>query len=96
MIDHISISISDFSISKRFYITALAPLGLHVVGEDDGWIGFGKNQQGVFWFGVGRIGSVARQSTFLFAMLSSVWREDLFQLHLYQRHHLRGCRGGLE
>ena len=53
MIDHISISISDFAASKHFYTKVLAPLGIHVVGEDDGWIGFGKNQQGVFWFGVG-------------------------------------------
>ncbi len=52
MIDHISISISDIAVSQQFYLQALAPLDMSVVGEDNGWIGFGKDQQGVFWFGV--------------------------------------------
>ena len=53
MIDHISISVANTDVSKLFYQQALAPLGIHVVGEDDGWVGFGKDQQGAFWFGPG-------------------------------------------
>ena len=52
-IDHIGLAISDVKISKAFYTKALAPLGIVPVGEDQGWVGFGKNGIGDFWFGEG-------------------------------------------
>jgi catechol 2,3-dioxygenase-like lactoylglutathione lyase family enzyme len=52
MIDHIGISVSDLETSLHFYSSALEPLGMSKVGEDNGWVGFGANQQAVFWFGV--------------------------------------------
>ena len=33
MFDHVKFGVSDFAASKAFYLTALAPLGVTVVGE---------------------------------------------------------------
>ncbi len=51
-IDHIVISISDYEISKKFYLKALAPLEIELVVERKGWAGFGKEGKPKFWFGV--------------------------------------------
>ena len=51
LIDHIGIAVSNYSTSKAFYTKALAPLGIEQVGKDQGWVGFGKDGQGAFWFG---------------------------------------------
>ncbi len=55
MIDHIGISVSNVHASIRFYTRALKPLGMQLLGEDNGWVGFGENQQAVFWFGIEEI-----------------------------------------
>ena len=52
LIDHISLSISDVERSKQFYTRVLATLDIEQVGETHGWIGFGRNGKGDFWFGV--------------------------------------------
>ncbi|MBN1870323.1 MAG: VOC family protein [Candidatus Omnitrophica bacterium] len=54
MIDHIGLAVSDQAKSKKFYIKALAPLGISEVKEMQGWSGFGKDGKPEFWFGVGR------------------------------------------
>ena len=51
MIDHIGLSVSDAARSRAFYEKALAPLGIDLVTEVEGWSGFGKNGKPEFWFG---------------------------------------------
>lgn len=41
MLDHIIISVSDYSVSKSFYEKALEPLGYHVIMEFGEAAGFG-------------------------------------------------------
>jgi len=52
IIDHIGMAISDYEKSKEFYLKALAPLGIQLVAEVQGWAGFGKKGKPEFWFGV--------------------------------------------
>jgi catechol 2,3-dioxygenase-like lactoylglutathione lyase family enzyme len=37
LLDHVHLGVSDLEASKRFYTGALAPLGLGITGEGDGW-----------------------------------------------------------
>ncbi len=51
IIDHIGLSVSDYSRSLEFYRRALAPLGIELVVEIDGWAGLGCDGKAEFWFG---------------------------------------------
>lgn len=51
IIDHLGIAISDYERSKTFYSRALAPLGIDLVMEVEGWCGLGRNAKPEFWFG---------------------------------------------
>ena len=51
IIDHIGISIKDYDQSKAFYEKALAPLGIRLIMEVQGWAGFGRGEKPEFWFG---------------------------------------------
>ena len=51
IIDHIGFAISNHENSKEFYSKALAPLGIELVAEVQGWAGYGKNGKPEFWFG---------------------------------------------
>ncbi len=51
IIDHIGLAVSDFEKSKQFFSKALAPLGIEIVQEVQGWAGFGKSGKPEFWFG---------------------------------------------
>ena len=60
MIDHIGIGCGDFEASRRFYLAALAPLGISTVMEvtpemTGGYhgIGMGRDGKPFFWFGSG-------------------------------------------
>lgn len=37
LLDHVHLRVSDLEASKRFYEGALAPLGLRITGEGEGW-----------------------------------------------------------
>jgi catechol 2,3-dioxygenase-like lactoylglutathione lyase family enzyme len=50
MFDHIGFNVKDFSLSKNFYINALAPLGITLLSEGEGWAMVGK-EGAKFWFG---------------------------------------------
>lgn len=52
IIDHIGLPVGDYDRSKAFFTQALAPLGIALVMEVQGWAGFGKNGKPEFWFGV--------------------------------------------
>ena len=50
-IDHIGIAVSNYEASKTFYAKVLAPLGMTLIVEVQGWAGFGRNEKADFWFG---------------------------------------------
>ena len=53
IMDHVGLTVGDYEKSKRFYSSALAPLGIELVAEFGGWAGFGKGGKPEFWFGAG-------------------------------------------
>lgn len=58
IIDHISITVSNYKESKDFYLKALSPLGYKLVMEimewrGVSWAGFGINKKADFWISEG-------------------------------------------
>jgi catechol 2,3-dioxygenase-like lactoylglutathione lyase family enzyme len=51
IIDHIGMAISDYGRSKEFFVSALAPLGIGLVMEVEGWAGLGRGGKAELWFG---------------------------------------------
>ncbi len=51
IIDHIGLSVKDFSASLEFYSKALIPLRIEKIMEYEGWAGFGRDGKPEFWFG---------------------------------------------
>ena len=51
IIDHIGLAVSDYERSKQFFTQALAPLGIQLVMEIEGWAGFGRGGKPELWFG---------------------------------------------
>ncbi|TMH69531.1 MAG: VOC family protein [Betaproteobacteria bacterium] len=51
MFDHIGIGVSDLRASKRFYLEALAPLGVGMVMEVSDAAGLGQGRKPSFWLG---------------------------------------------
>lgn len=51
IIDHIGLAVSDYEKSKQFFTAALAPLGIALVMEVQGWAGLGRGGKPEFWFG---------------------------------------------
>jgi len=52
IVDHIGLAVRDFGAAKAFYRRALAPLGIEVILEGDGWATLGRDGKPEFWFGV--------------------------------------------
>lgn len=50
MFDHVSIGVRDAAASKRFYDAALKPLGLSLLSESPGSLGYGSETVGL-WIG---------------------------------------------
>ena len=48
MLDHVSIGVRDIARTRRFYDTALAPLGYRRLSEGDGSLGYGDKSV-AFW-----------------------------------------------
>lgn len=55
-IDHVTLSVADLAKARAFYLAALAPLGLDVVGEVSAeqsgsvsFVGFGVGRKGQLW-----------------------------------------------
>jgi len=47
--DHLVLSVSNLNKSREFYSAALLPLGIELIKEDDGCMGFGKNNKASLW-----------------------------------------------
>ena len=42
MLDHVSITVSDFAAAERFYDAIMQALGVVKVGRSDRWLGYGE------------------------------------------------------
>ncbi len=51
MLDHVSLQVADFGLSKAFYDMALAPLGLRTLMGDETSAGYGDTRP-FFWIGL--------------------------------------------
>jgi hypothetical protein len=51
IIDHVGLSVSNFEISKQFYLKTLAPLKIGLIMEFDKAAAFGRDGKPEFWFG---------------------------------------------
>jgi catechol 2,3-dioxygenase-like lactoylglutathione lyase family enzyme len=51
ILDHLGFAVGDFAKSKAFYVEALAPLGIEIVMQGEGWAMVGKEGKPQFWFG---------------------------------------------
>jgi len=49
--DHVGYNVADFERSKAFYLQALAPLGIGIAAEGDGWAMFGRPGKPQLWIG---------------------------------------------
>lgn len=49
--DHIGFNVTDFAAAKAFLTRALAPLGLAITQEAEGWAMIGRKGEGDLWFG---------------------------------------------
>jgi catechol 2,3-dioxygenase-like lactoylglutathione lyase family enzyme len=49
VIDHLAVRVSNLAASRAFYERALAPLGIVVVTEVPGAVGFGRDGDDFFW-----------------------------------------------
>jgi catechol 2,3-dioxygenase-like lactoylglutathione lyase family enzyme len=50
MLDHVTLGVKDFAVSKAFYDAALAPLGLTALYGGEGFAGYGDSSP-FFWIG---------------------------------------------
>jgi catechol 2,3-dioxygenase-like lactoylglutathione lyase family enzyme len=53
ILDHVTLRVRDVARSRAFYVAALAPLGISVLMENQGAVGFGKPGKPQFWLGPG-------------------------------------------
>jgi catechol 2,3-dioxygenase-like lactoylglutathione lyase family enzyme len=51
MLDHVTLTVTDFARSKTFYEKALAPLGIKLLNEFGLYAGFGVHSNPFFWIG---------------------------------------------
>ena len=49
--DHIGFNVTNFSEAKQFLSKALAPLGIVITKEGEGWAMVGRPGEGQLWFG---------------------------------------------
>ena len=50
IIDHIGLVVSNYERSKEFYLEALAPLGITLMMEVEGWAGYSRGSEPEFCF----------------------------------------------
>ena len=56
MLDHLGFAVADVAKSRAFYAAALAPLGMGVVTEGEGWVMFGHPGKPLLWIGRPEVG----------------------------------------
>lgn len=49
--DHIGFNAGNLASSKAFYLQALAPLGIGIAAEGEGWVMLGRPGKPQFWIG---------------------------------------------
>jgi catechol 2,3-dioxygenase-like lactoylglutathione lyase family enzyme len=53
ILDHVTLTVSDYAKAKAFYERALAPLGITALMDFGQACGFGRDQKPSFWIGAG-------------------------------------------
>ena len=71
ILDHLTISVTDFARAKAFYERALKPLGIGVIMEFNGVAGMGKERP-EFWFAAGDPGAQKTHIAFAAASRTEV------------------------
>src|SRR5262249_59875343 len=66
ILDHLTVSVSNFEVSKAFYGRALEPLGITVIMQFPGVAGFGKERP-QFWIAGGATGRQSAHVSFVAA-----------------------------
>lgn len=51
LLDHLGFAVRDFAASRAFYLAALAPLGIAVHSEGEGWVMLGPAGRPQLWIG---------------------------------------------
>jgi catechol 2,3-dioxygenase-like lactoylglutathione lyase family enzyme len=64
MIDHVSLRVSDYARSKKFFTAALAPIGYELIMEHGDAAGFGAGSKPDFWIGGGGTAGAATHVCF--------------------------------
>ena len=49
--DHMGFNVTDYDASRAFYVAALAPLGVGIAAQGDGWAMLGEPGRGRLWIG---------------------------------------------
>lgn len=53
MLDHVTIGVTEFERSRRFYDSALEPLGIaRLYGDENRFAGYGVKPKAFFWIGI--------------------------------------------
>ncbi len=71
ILDHLTISVSNFERSEAFYEHALKPLGITVLARFEGFAGMGKGRP-QFWFAAGAPGNHKTHVAFVAASRAEV------------------------
>lgn len=79
MIDHVVLGVRDVDASRTFYEQALAPLGVRVVLDLPGYIGFGDG--GMPWFFVARADAAREPTERVHVAFSAASRELVDAFH---------------
>ncbi len=80
MIDHVSIGVRDLATSPRFYETVLATIGLTMLVERIGTVGFGKTYP-EFWLNARPNGPVTTDNSGTHVCLRARGREAVEKFH---------------
>ncbi len=76
ILDHLTISVSDFERAKAFYQSALKPLGITMLAEFSGFAGMGADRP-QFWFAQGDVG--VHKTHIAFAATSRAQVDDFYR-----------------
>ena len=91
IIDHLTISVSNFERSRAFYERALQPLGITTLARYDGFAGMGKTRP-QFWFAQGEVNKHKTHIAFVAGSRAESTRSTRRQSRRRRRQRAPGLR----